>query len=161
MSRKSRRNRAKKRKAAKGAAVEETEDAVTDNRFRSTAKVIKVDESLGLVLGWGVVCKEGGQEYFDVQGDHIEEDALVEAAAEFMEHSRVAKEMHAGSERGNVVFAFPLTTEIAKSFGIQTQTTGLMIGMRPDPEMLEKFRSGELRGFSIGGIRLEDEEVSE
>lgn len=148
------------RRAAGPVAVVETEEEVS-TRFRTAAEVIKVDEGLGLVLGWAVICKQMGEDYFDVQGDHIEEDALVEATAEFMEHSRVAKEMHNGSGRGTVVFAFPLTTEIAKSFGIRTETTGLMIGMRPDPEMLEKFKSGELRGFSIGGIRLEDEEVSE
>ncbi len=156
MSRRNRRRRAKK--AADQAVMEKA----VSNRFRFTADVLKVDEGLGIVFGWGVICKESGEDYFDVQGDNADEDGLVEASADFMEHSRVTKEMHRGGERGGgVVFAFPLTTDIAKAFGVVTETTGLMIGIRPDTEMLEKFKSGELRGFSIGGIRLEDEEVPE
>jgi hypothetical protein len=37
-----------------------------------------------------------------------------------MENSRIAKEMHQGDAKGSVVFAFPLTAEIAKSLGITT-----------------------------------------
>lgn len=139
-------------------------EAVTVESFLVSgedAQVVKVDEELGLVIGWAVICKVDGEDHFDTQGDNVSEDALVEAAADFMEHSRVAKEMHKGGSRGTVVFAFPLTTDIAKSLGIETRVTGFLVGMKPDPEMLEKFRSGELRGFSIGGIRLEDEEVPE
>jgi hypothetical protein len=58
------------------------------------------------------------------------------------------------------VFAFPMTTDIAKAFGVETKTTGLMIGLKPDNNaMLAKFKSGELTGFSIGGFRIEDEGV--
>lgn len=158
MSRRNRRRRARK-SADQAALIMEEEVA---KRFRFTADVLKVDAELGIVFGWGVICKEDGEDYFDVQGDNADENGLIEASADFMEHSRVTKEMHRGGERGGgVVFAFPLTTDIAKAFGIVTDTTGLMIGIRPDTEMLEKFKSGELRGFSIGGIRLEDEEVPE
>jgi hypothetical protein len=124
------------------------------------AKVVKVDNSLGLVFGFAIVCKVDGEEYYDVQGDHIPEAAMLEAACDFMQNSRVAKEMHAGDERGSVVFAWPLTEDIAKSFGMQVTKTGLMIAMKPDPEVLEKFESGEYTGFSIGGRRVEDEEVA-
>jgi hypothetical protein len=37
------------------------------------AEVLKVDESLGLVLGWAIVCKKDGCDYFDLQEDHIPE----------------------------------------------------------------------------------------
>jgi hypothetical protein len=85
---------------------------------------------------------------------------MLKAALDFMENSQVAKEMHSGEEKGTVVFAWPLTTDIAKAFGIKTSTTGLMIAVRPhDDEMLAKFKSGELTGFSIGGRRIIDEDV--
>lgn len=125
------------------------------------AEVLKVDDSLGLVLGWAIVCTKNGEAYFDLQDDHIPEDAMLKASADFMQHSRVAKEMHAGDAAGSVVFAFPMTAEIAKAFGIETATTGLMIAMRPDSdEMLAKFRDGTMQGFSIGGVRIEDEDAA-
>ena len=125
------------------------------------AEVLKVDESLGLVLGWAIVCKKDGEPYFDLQDDHIPEDAMLAASADFMLHSRVAKEMHAGDAAGSIVFAFPMTTEIAKAFGVETKTTGLMIAMKPaSDEMLAKFRNGMLTGFSIGGVRIQDEDAA-
>ena len=116
----------------------------------------KVDDSLGLVLGWGIICKIHGENYFDLQDDHITESAMLEAAADFMKNSRVAKDMHIRGEEGelpgSVVFAFPLTTDIAKAFGIETKQTGLMVGMMPeDPTVLNKFKDGTYTGFSIGG----------
>lgn len=121
------------------------------------ARILKVDEELGLVLGWAIICTIEGQQYFDKQGDHIPDYSMLDAAVDFMLNSRVAKEMHVGDEKGVVVFAWPMTTEIAKSFGIETSQTGLMIAMKPDnPEMLEKFRDGTYNGFSIGGHRLKD-----
>lgn len=125
------------------------------------AEVLKVDETLGLVLGWAIVCKKDGCDYWDLQDDHIPETSMLSAAIDFMQNSRVAKEMHTGEASGSVVFAFPLTEDIAKAFGIETKTTGLMIAMKPDSDdMLAKFRDGTLTGFSIGGHRLEDEEVA-
>ncbi len=127
--------------------------------FKLTAKVQKVDVEHGLVMGFAIICKENGEDYFDLQGDHIPEDAMLAASLDFMLHSQVAKEMHEGEQVGTVLFAFPLTTDIAKAFDIETTHTGLMIAMRPDPAMLKRFKDGELTGFSIGGERLDDEEI--
>lgn len=128
----------------------------------SNAQVAKVDENLGLVFGWAIICKQDGKEYFDVQGDHIPEDAMLKATADFMENSRVSKTMHEGEPTGSVVFAWPMTAEIAKSMGIETETTGLMIAMKPsDPKILAKFKSGAFTGFSIGGSRVQDEVVND
>lgn len=125
------------------------------------AEVLKVDDSLGLVLGWAIVCKRDGCDYWDLQEDHIPEASMLSAAVDFMQNSRVAKEMHSGEASGSVVFAFPLTEDISKAFGIESKTTGLMIAIKPDSdEMLAKFRDGTLSGFSIGGHRLDDEEVA-
>lgn len=121
--------------------------------------VSKVDEALGLVFGFAIVCKQDGDEYFDLQDDHIPEDAMLKAAMDFMLNSRVADDMHDGVEMGKVVFAFPLTEDIAKALDIQTRQTGLLIAMQPNEDVLEKFKDGTYTGFSIGGRRIRDEEV--
>ena len=126
---------------------------------RTYAKVSRVDEDLGLVMGFAIVCKEDGEPYFDLQDDYIPEDSMLKAATDFMVNSRVAKDMHDGDQTGGVVFAWPLTEDIAKAMGITTKRTGLMIAIKPDSDaMLETFRSGEYTGFSIGGSRIEDKE---
>jgi hypothetical protein len=128
-------------------------------QFENKAQVVKVDSNLGLVFGFAIVSTSGGEPYYDVQGDHIPEAAMLKAATEFMENSRIAKEMHQGEPKGSVVFAFPLTTDIAKSLGITTERTGLLIAMKPTAAVLEKFRDGTYTGFSIGGSYGDMEEV--
>ncbi len=143
-----------------GAGLTSGDDTMTEATFEIRAEILKnqsFDE--GLVLGWAIICKEHGEPYFDLQGDHITELAMLRASTDFAENSRVAKDMHRDGQAGTVVHTFPMTTDIAKAFGVQTDRTGLMIAMRPDEEMLDKFKSGELTGFSIGGVRGEDEEV--
>lgn len=116
-----------------------------------TFKVAGVSKSLGLVFGWAIVCKVDGEDYVDLQGDHIPEDVMLEAALDFAENSRVAKEMHTGGQRGTVPMLLPITGDVAKALGITTKQTGLVIAMKPDAELLEKFVSGELTEFSLGG----------
>lgn len=127
--------------------------------FEQGAKVIKVDETHGLVLGWAIISKLDGEDYFDLQGDHIPEDAMFAASVDFMANSRVSKEMHQGGPDGTVLFAFPMTEEVAKAFGLETKTTGLMVALRPSPDVLAKFKDGTYTGFSIGGRRIEDKIV--
>ena len=125
---------------------------------KHVATLIKVDDALGLVFGWGLVCKVDGEDYYDVQGDNITEPGMVEATTDFMLNARVAKEMHKGDQIGAIVHSFPLTTEIAAAMDIVTKRTGWMVAMKPDSdETLEKFRNGSLTGFSIGGWHIEDE----
>lgn len=132
------------------------------DEFTASTEIFKFDEGLGLAFGFAIISKADGEDYFDVQGDHIPEDAMLSAATDFMQNSRVGKTMHTGEQTGNVVFAFPLTTEIAKSLGIVTKQTGLLIGFKPtDPETLSKLRKGEFSGFSIGGMRVKDEELDD
>jgi hypothetical protein len=138
------------------------ETNVMKGEFQGDAMVFKVDEGLGLVFGWAIVCKAEGKDYYDTQGDHIPEGAMLKAAADFMANSRVAKEMHAGDEKGSVVFAWPMTADIAKAMGIETKQTGLMIAMKPDnAEILSKFKDGTYTGFSIGGRRIKDRELAD
>lgn len=130
--------------------------------FSTYAKAAGVDEEHGLVFGWAIISKQDGKDYVDLQGDHIPESSMLDASSDFMQNSRVAKEMHEGGEKGSVVFAFPLTTDIAKAMGVETRTTGLMIAMKPsDPAMLAKFKDGTYTGFSIGGKRIRDKEITQ
>lgn len=125
--------------------------------FQVYAPIIKVDAPLGLVFGWAIVCKTDGQDYIDKQGDHIPEQSMLEAATDFMKNSRRAGEMHERTDAGEILYAFPMTTEIAKALNFDTKgQTGLLIGMQPDAAQLARFVSGELKGFSIGGDRLDD-----
>lgn len=134
---------------------------MSEQTFNITGEVVKVNEELGLVLGWAIVCSEKGVDYFDTQGDHVTEKGMFGAAVDFFENSRVAGHMHekVAAARGVVSFGFPLTDEVATAFGITCEKRGLMIAMKPDADMLKRFKDGELTGFSIGGLRGEDQEV--
>ena len=125
-------------------------------------KICKVDDSLGLVIGWAIISKEGGEDHFHTQGDHIPESVMLKATLDFMENARTAKEMHTGETQGEIVFGMPLTTDIAKALGIKTKRTGFIIGYKPSsPAILEKFRDGTYTGFSIGGKVDESHDVQE
>lgn len=123
--------------------------------------VCKVEKRLGLVFGYAIICKVDGEDYYDlgsydeatgqVVSDHISEDEMIAAVTDFMKSARVAKEMHAGDQRGGVLHSLPLTTDIAKALGLEAKMTGWIVAMQPDADMLAKFESGELTGFSIGG----------
>ena len=126
----------------------------------STAKFVKVDEDQRLIIGWAIVSTEDGEPYIDLQDDHIPDGAMLKAAKDFAKGARVAKEMHFGDAIGQVVFLFPMTADIAKSLGIDTRRTGLLLAIEPESdEMLEKARTGEFTGFSIGGQRILDEDI--
>lgn len=138
---------------------ENWKDSVTEKSFN----VAKVDTDLGIVFGWAIISKIRGVEYYDTQGDHIPEDSMLRAAADYVQESRIAGNMHRYANRsarsvervGEVVFAFPLTSEIAVSMGISSPVTGFMIGMKVTrPDILEKFKDGTYTGFSIGGVRI-------
>lgn len=134
------------------------EKAVPGERFESYAKVAGVDDELGIVFGWAMVCKTAeGVDYFDLHGDNISEFGMIEALADFMENSRVAKIQHAGEQQGTVLFAFPMTHEIGKALGVSSDFSGAIIGWKPaDKALLEGFRDGTYTGFSIGGYRISD-----
>jgi hypothetical protein len=126
-------------------------------------KIAKVDESLGLVFGYAIICKVNGQDYYDLNIDpngnrtpeHIPENTMLKAAADFMQNSRAGNEMHSGSEQGTYVFAMPWTTDIAKAFGVSApKVTGLMVCYKPPKSVLAKFLDGTYTGFSIEGGRV-------
>lgn len=82
--------------------------------FISTSEIAKVDESLGLVFGYAMVSKIDGVDHYDLKGHHIPEDTMLRTLTKFMETGAIAKEIHSGNPVGKFVFAFTLTTEIAK-----------------------------------------------
>lgn len=122
-------------------------------------KVAKVDDTLGLVFGWAIVCTEGGEPYVDLHNDYIPDHAMLKASTKFAKGLRIGGDMHA-CEDGVIVHTMPLTADIAKAFGIECDKTGLMIALEPaDIETLKKFSTGERTGFSIGGTRIKDTQV--
>ena len=142
--------------------------AQNDNRIMKVSDVLSVDEEHGVVIGWAIVCKVDGEDYYDLNVDrdgihkgervpeHITEDCMFKAAAEAVSDGLLAgNEMHDGPDSGHYVFMFPLTTEIAKALDITTKRTGLLVGYKPEPDVLAKFKNGTYTGFSIEGARVE------
>jgi putative serine protease XkdF len=139
-------------------------DTVKDKveHVEKTFKLFKADKKkdLGLIFGWAIVSCEDCKPYYDTQGDHIPEESMLEAATDFMLNHRAMKVMHSGKKVGTVVFAWPMTEEIAEAMGIKSARTGLMVAVKPDSKrVLERFKDNEYTGFSIGGNRLIDEDV--
>lgn len=129
-------------------------------------RIAKVDEGLGLVFGWAIICKVKGEDYYDLNIDqdgphkgervpeHIPEDVMAKAALGLVAAGSPGNEMHDGPDRGTYPFLFPMTTDIAKAMGITTEKTGLMCAFKPPSDILQKFRDGTYTGFSIEGRRL-------
>ena len=116
--------------------------------------MIKVDQMQRLVFGWGQICTKNGEPYFDTDNQHFPEDVTLEGWKDFMRQDRrTHKAMHQGVEVGDVVFAFPMLTDIAKSLGFENlPQTGILTGVYvADDGVLQKFMSGEYSGFSVGG----------
>lgn len=138
----------------KGYKKDEGEDEVNT----VSCEVVKMDASRRLVFGFAVVSKIDGEDYYDRHGDHIPEDEVLNASLAFAKSAAPANVNHKGPDVGSHPFVFPLTTEIAKSLGIETSRTGLLIGQQVDPETFAKFESGELRAFSIEGVAVPEEQ---
>lgn len=119
-------------------------------QFEKTGEFHKT--SGGIAYGWAVVSTIDGTPYQDLQGDYIPADTIPDVAADFMARARVGKDMHAGDQVADVIFAWPATDEINKGVEYSGRKTGLLIGWRPyDKALLDKIAAGERVGFSIGG----------
>lgn len=116
--------------------------------------MIKVSAQQRLVFGWGMVCTKNGELYFDTDNQAVPEDVALQAWKEFMlSGQRTLKAMHAGVEVGQVIFAFPMLTDIAKSLGFENlPQTGILAGVYvEDDDVLQKYVTEVYKGFSIGG----------
>ena len=115
-------------------------------------KADTVNDELGVVFGYLIVCEVKGEEYFDLHNDHITVQAMMEAGLEFMKSSRVGGVEHV-DVGGEIPFAMPVTTETAKGMGFteKPSKTGLYIGYSPfSDDLIKGFRDGTYTGFSIG-----------
>lgn len=121
-------------------------------------KLLKVDQQSQIIYGIAITCLEKGEPHYDLQGHHIPEDVMLSAVNDFMSDVRINKTMHDGEQTGTVVHSFPLTEDLKKSLGIECDYSGWIVGCKPeDPEIIEKYLSGEFTGFSIGGSGQLDE----
>lgn len=122
--------------------------------------ILKADDEQRIVWGWASVATENGKTVVDLQGDTMTPDEMVKMANRFMESVRTAKAMHEGESIGEVIHSLPLTKELAKALGIETEREGWVIGMKiKDDAMWKSVRAGEFSGFSIGGRAAKREVV--
>jgi len=123
-----------------------------DKNYSIEGKILKVDEDQKIIYGWASVITEKGEPVVDTQGDIITSEELIKAVNDFMEDDRTGKLMHSGDKAGTIIHSFPITNDIAKALGLDTDREGWIVGYKPnDPNVIEKVKSGELTGFSIGG----------
>lgn len=117
-----------------------------------TSKILKLDSERRIAWGWASVSTMEGELVTDLQGDTITTVQMEKMADRFMMSARTAKAMHEGDSIGEVIHSFPLTNELAKAFGLDTDREGWIIGMKIyDDQVWGGFKRGELAGFSIGG----------
>lgn len=127
----------------------------SSSSIEKTFDIIDKNEDQHLVWGWASVISKGGKAVVDRQGDVISADTLTKAATEFMLDVRKAKAMHEGDSIGEVVHSLPLTGEIAKALGIETDVEGWIIAMKiHNDEVWQLVKSGQLSAFSIGGMAV-------
>lgn len=126
--------------------------AKEQNESAIDVEVAKVDDSLGLVFGWAIVSEINGEPYYDTQDHYIPSEVAMKSFAKYMQGERVAKAMHKGERIGSAVFGWPMTLDVMKAMGLQSEKTGVMIAMKPDgDEILKRYRDKSWTGFSIGG----------
>ena len=120
--------------------------------------ILHKNEEQRMVHGWASVVTEKGEPVVDRQGDIVEPETLVNAVNKFMEHVRIGKQMHKGGQIGTVVHSMPVTDEIGKSLGIQSDREGWIVAFKVyDDEVWNKVKSGELAAFSIGGRAIKED----
>ena len=125
-------------------------------------RVAKIDEEKHLVFGWANVHGTwDGKELTaveDSQGSIIEEAELEGAAYVFCREARGMDERHDWERCGYLVESVMITNEKLQAMfpnqALPDGNRGWWIGMQPDPSIYEKFKSGEYKGFSIGGAAV-------
>ena len=109
----------------------------------ATARLAKVNDELGLAFFWAFTSTNlDGSDHFDLHGDAIDAD-FIKSAMDFMIDGGAVDEMHDGAATsGRVVFAMPMTPDIASAYNITTKQSGLMIAIKPSAQQLEKLKDG-------------------
>lgn len=125
--------------------------------FRIEGTILKRVDEERLVFGWAYVSTVNGELSLDHSGEFIRPDQLAKAATNFMLSTRTAKWMHTGPKIGEVVHSMPLTNEISKSLGIQSDREGWLVAIKVyDDAVWENVKSGKLAAFSVGGRALKE-----
>ncbi len=126
----------------------------------STTDLLKVDDELGVVFGYAIVCRERNEageweDHYDTQGHHIPEAEMLKASVEFAQQQaltkRASKDMHEGDDIQEVVQMIAVTEELAKALDWDIKKTGLVICLKPTAEVLKMYKNGDRTGFSMGG----------
>jgi hypothetical protein len=128
---------------------------MTTSFMKRELKLSKFDDVHRIAYGWAIVSCENGEDYYDLQGDHIPMDAIIPASIEFMKSSRASDDMHLESQTGEVVYCAPVMAGQLVDPAYPTRE-GLWIGTQiHDDEVYQMAKRGERRGFSIGGFLVE------
>lgn len=126
-------------------------------KIKAECKILKQDDEERLVYGWAYVSTENGELSLDHSGEFVRPDQIAKAATNFMLTMRTAKAMHSGGKIGEVVHSMPLTNEISKALGIQSDREGWLVAIKVyDDQVWQDVKSGKLAAFSIGGKALKE-----
>ena len=130
---------------------------LTKSEVQIEGKILKQVDEERLAFGWAYVSTVNNEISLDHSGEFIRPDQIAKAATNFMLSMRTAKRMHSGESIGEVVHSMPLTNEIAKALGIQSDREGWVIALKIyDDQVWEDVKSGKLAAFSIGGRALKE-----
>jgi len=126
-------------------------------KVKVECQILKQDDEERLVYGWAYVSTEKGEISLDHSGEFVRPEQIAKAATNFMLSMRTAKSMHTGGKIGEVVHSMPLTNEISKALGIQSDREGWMVAIKVyDDQVWQDVKSGKLAAFSIGGKALKE-----
>lgn len=138
-------------------SVSVSEMTKEDTQKEFKAEILKIEPDQQLVWGWAYVCTVDGEISLDHSNEFVSPSEMEKAATNFMLDARVAKAMHSGEQVGEIIHSLPLTKELAKALGIQSDREGWIICMKiHDKTIWKRVKSGELPAFSIGGRALKE-----
>jgi hypothetical protein len=137
----------------------ESDTTVTEltKEVQIEGQIVKQLDEERLAFGWGYVSTVNGEISLDHSGEFIRPDQIAKAATNFMLSMRTAKRMHTGEKIGEVIHSMPLTNDVAKALGIQSDREGWIIAIKVyDDAVWQDVKSGKLAAFSIGGRALKE-----
>lgn len=130
---------------------------MTKSDVKIEGQILKQDSEERLAYGWAYVSTDKGEISLDHSGEFIRPDQIAKAATNFMLSMRTAKRMHSGGKIGEVVHSMPLTNDITKALGIQSDREGWLVAIKVyDDQVWQDVKSGKLAAFSIGGKALKE-----
>lgn len=130
---------------------------MTKSDVQIEGQIVKQLDEERLAFGWAYVATVKGEVSLDHSGEFIRPELLAKAATNFMLSMRTAKRMHSGESIGEVIHSMPLTNDVSKALGIQSDREGWIIAIKVyDDQVWQDVKSGKLSAFSIGGRALKE-----